>query len=247
MEHIKLAVRDRDGSPIPYNELKARIAAHYRGALEIAKAKRSHIGPSEKYQEQMRQTVDLLSEPNVDYWRLVGKDAAHAALRALCDALDIPIPTEPGPAMELLDHVREASKAAAEAALEHSQALRVYDLRQTSAAAPGSPSAASVAVSTPAASVSLKEAAAAFLQHGLDADGWAVSTFNKREAMLDVLLEWFGPDHPVSEITKREAAKFKTEVLPRLPVNRMTAPQTRNLSLRDSELACPCGDWFASV
>ena len=234
MEQIKQAVRDKDGTPIPHNELKARIEAHYRAALETAKAKRSLIGPSEEYQDQMRQSASLMSLPNRDYWRTVGKDAARAALQALCDALDIPVPSEPGPAMELLDHVREASKAAAEAALEHSQSLRVYDLRQTPAAAPASPAAAPMAASENNISVSLKEAVAAFLRHGIEAEGWAVSTANKREAMLDVLLEWYGPDHLASDITKREAAKFKTDVLLRLPANRMTAPQTRSLSLRDS-------------
>ena len=87
--------------------------------------------------------------------------------------------------MELLDHIREASRATAEAVLEHSHALRAYSLRVTPNAAPVAP----VAISEPAASVSLREAVAAFLQHGLEEE-WAVSTVNKREAMLEVLWEW---------------------------------------------------------
>ncbi len=176
MEQIKRAIRDRDGTPIPHNELKARVETHYRAALATAKAKRSLIGPSEQDQDQMRQTASLLSLPNRDYWRTVGKDAAHAALDALCSALDIPVPSEPGPAMELLDHIREARNAAAEAALEHSKSLRVYDIRKAPAAGPATEPATG---SEPVESVSLKEAAAAFLQHGLEAEGWAVSTFNK--------------------------------------------------------------------
>ncbi len=52
--------------------------------------------------------------------------------------------------------------------------------------------------------------------------------------MLEVLLGWYGSDHPVSEFKKREAAKFKTDVLLKLPANRMTAPQTRSLSPQNS-------------
>ena len=47
MEQINQAVVDRDGVPIPYEALKARIETHYRAALETVKAKRNLAGPSQ--------------------------------------------------------------------------------------------------------------------------------------------------------------------------------------------------------
>lgn len=241
MEHMGQMVRDADGTAIPFAELKSRIEAHYRQALEVAKAKRSVTGPSDDHEWEAQRAAEVRDMPNRDYWRLVGKDTARSELTKLCDALGIPMPSEPEAALALLDHIREAQKAAAEAMLEHSQDLRVYRLTEPRKAAPASAPASSQAVtkqeeipSLPDQSVALFDAVGAFLRHGHEAEGWVLSTYNKRQAILEVLTEWFGPDCAVFQIDKRAAAAFKTDCLFRLPANRMTAPQTRDLSLRDS-------------
>jgi len=245
MEHMRQAVKDADGTVIPFAELKARIEKHYRQALETVKAKRSVVGPSDTHEQDMRSAADLRDLPNHDFWQMVGKDAARSELTKLCDILGIPMPSEPQAALALLDHIREAQKAAAEALLEHSQDLRVYRLTEpheaaaTNAPAPtesvsGQADALAIQAGAEPASVLLSEAVESFLRHGQEAEGWVVSTYNKREAILEVLMEWFGSDCAVSQIDKRAAAAFKTDCLFRLPANRMTAPQARGLSLRDS-------------
>ena len=127
----------------------------------------------------MRQTASLMSLPNQDYWRTVGKDAARAALDALCDALDIPVPSETGPAMELLDHIREANKAAAEVAREYSHSLRVYDLRDAPRAAPASPTTVPAAASDTSVSATASQSLSSCLAQRCAAsgtDGWTAKS-----------------------------------------------------------------------
>ena len=56
---------------------------------------------------------------------------------------------------------------------------------------------------------------------------------NKADAYLAVLVEHFGPDHPMDQISRQDAAEVK-KLVQALPVNRKTKPETRDLSLQDA-------------
>lgn len=62
---------------------------------------------------------------------------------------------------------------------------------------------------------------------------WSDPMQKKALSYLAVLLEYFGPDRPLSEITRQDAAEMK-KVLRDLPANRSTKPETRNLSLTEA-------------
>jgi site-specific recombinase XerD len=59
------------------------------------------------------------------------------------------------------------------------------------------------------------------------------ATFEKKEANLALLTEYFGADRLVGEITKGEAQDIK-RVLLELPANRHKMPQSRTLSVREA-------------
>lgn len=62
---------------------------------------------------------------------------------------------------------------------------------------------------------------------------WSGEMQKKARSYLAVLLEYFGPDRPLPEITRQDAADLK-KILQAMPANRSTKPETRNLSLTEA-------------
>ncbi len=55
----------------------------------------------------------------------------------------------------------------------------------------------------------------------------------RARAFLVVLLEYFGPDRSMADITRQDAAEVK-KVVQALPVNRNTKPETKDLLLLEA-------------
>lgn len=62
---------------------------------------------------------------------------------------------------------------------------------------------------------------------------WSQEMRNKADAYLGLLIEHFGPDRPMDQITRQDAADMK-KLVQALPANRKTKPETRDLSLQDA-------------
>ena len=56
---------------------------------------------------------------------------------------------------------------------------------------------------------------------------------NKADAYLAVLVEFFGSDKAMDQITRQDAAEMKQVVLA-MPVNRKTKPETRDLTVQEA-------------
>ena len=82
-----------------------------------------------------------------------------------------------------------------------------------------------------ARSASLSAAIADFkAEHGPQ---WSQEMRNKADAYLALLVEHFGPDRPMDQISRQDAADMK-KLVQALPANRKTKPETRELSLQDA-------------
>lgn len=67
-------------------------------------------------------------------------------------------------------------------------------------------------------------------EHGPE---WSQEMRNKADAYLALLVEYFGPDKAMDQITRQDAAEMKQVVLS-MPVNRKTKPETRDLTLQEA-------------
>jgi hypothetical protein len=65
------------------------------------------------------------------------------------------------------------------------------------------------------------------------ASQWTLAMASKTRAYLAVLLEHFGPDRALADITRQEASEMK-KVAQALPANRNTKPETRELPLAEA-------------
>lgn len=68
--------------------------------------------------------------------------------------------------------------------------------------------------------------------HGAS-EGWTAGTIKKRRAILDIVVEWFGPERDMGQIGRKDAAACKKAVLLQLPANRGKSAATRGLPLRE--------------
>lgn len=106
--------------------------------------------------------------------------------------------------------------------LSAAEGLEGYSFKEPAQTPPAPPQARSVALS--AAIADFKA------EHGPQ---WSQEMRNKADAYLAVLVECFGPDRPMDQITRQDAAEMK-KLVQALPANRKTKPQTRDLSLQDA-------------
>ncbi|WP_412506649.1 hypothetical protein [Roseovarius sp. SYSU LYC5161] len=82
-----------------------------------------------------------------------------------------------------------------------------------------------------ARSASLSAAIADFkAEHGPQ---WSQEMRNKADAYLGLLVEHFGPDRPMDQISRQDAADMN-KLVQALPANRKTKPATRDLCLQDA-------------
>jgi integrase len=65
------------------------------------------------------------------------------------------------------------------------------------------------------------------------ASQWSVEMASKTRSYLAVLLEHFGPDRPLADITRQDASEMK-KVAQAMPANRRTKPETRDLTLLEA-------------
>ena len=122
----------------------------------------------------------------------------------------------------LRQEMRKARRDQIKAILSAAESLEGYSFTEHAQTAP-KPSQAR--------SASLSAAIADFkAEHGPQ---WSQEMRNKADAYLALLVEHFGPDRPMDQISRQDAADMK-KLVQALPANRKTKPETRDLSLQDA-------------
>ncbi|WP_232621775.1 site-specific integrase [Thioclava electrotropha] len=213
-----------------YSVIRTTLHKHLRARLERAKAWRERHGPlAAKDRANIKDILSMLEEGNREYWHLLGSDHAREELDKFFKETGLPRDECRDHTSVILDEIRKGQIGYWKALLAHSEALEVYDFSE----AQRSPQSASAPRPAPLASPTLSEAVEAFFREHEKTAGWTSGTVEKRRAVLDVALEWLGPDTAMADIGKREAAGLKEATLA-LPANRAKVSRLRGLSLREA-------------
>ncbi|WP_282129817.1 site-specific integrase [Roseobacter litoralis] len=122
---------------------------------------------------------------------------------------------------DLRRELRKARRDQIKAFLSRAEGLEGYSFTQP-AKTPATPS--------PERSASLGDAYADFMAEHAH---WSDQMTGKARGFLAVLLEFFGDDRPMADITRHDASELK-KVVQELPVNRNIKPETKDLPLLDA-------------
>jgi len=122
----------------------------------------------------------------------------------------------------LRQEMRKARRDQIKAILSAAESVEGYSFSEPARTAPRPPQARSVSLSAAAADFKA--------EHGPQ---WSQEMRNKADAYLAVLVEFFGPDKGMDQITRQDAAEMKQVVLT-MPVNRKTKAETRDLTLQEA-------------
>jgi len=210
--------------------LRARILEYFRTQLDLVKQRRGRLGPfTAEETAGVEHALMALEEGNAEYWHLLGSDNARAELDQFFKTTGLHRDEYREQTPKILDEIRKARIGAYRAILEHSERLSAYDFSEplsgpveTSASRPTSMHAATIS----------ETVEAFFREHDTTSD-WTSGTVEKRRAIMDFVVEWFGPETMMAGIGKRDAAALKAATLS-LPTNRTKAPKLRGLSLREA-------------
>lgn len=125
-------------------------------------------------------------------------------------------------APSLRREMRKARRDQIRAILSAAEGLEGYSFTEADQTPPAPPQARSVA---------LGAAIADFMAE--HSPQWSDQMAARARAFLSVLVEYFGPDRPLGQITRQDATEIK-KVVQALPVNRNTKPETKDLKLLDA-------------
>ncbi|WP_224380255.1 tyrosine-type recombinase/integrase [Roseovarius carneus] len=123
-------------------------------------------------------------------------------------------------ASSLRQEMRKARRDQIKAILSAAESLEGYSFTKHSETAPAP---------SQARSASLGEAIEDFMAE----PQWSDQVAAKARAFLSVLLEYFGPDRRMADITRHDAAEVK-KVVQSLPLNRKTKTETKDLTLLEA-------------
>ena len=122
-------------------------------------------------------------------------------------------------APSLRREMRKARRDQIRAILSAAEGLEGYSFTKPAQTPPAPPQARSVALGT-----AIEDFMA---EHSPQ---WSDQMAARARAFLSVLVEYFGPDRPLGQITRQDATEIK-KVVQALPVNRNTKPETKDLKL----------------
>lgn len=125
-------------------------------------------------------------------------------------------------APSLRREMRKARRDQIRAILSAAEGLEGYSFSEPAQTPPAPPQAHSVA---------LGSAMEDFMSE--HSPQWSDQMAARARAFLSVLVEYFGPDRPLGQITRQDATEIK-KVVQALPVNRNTKPETKDLKLLDA-------------
>lgn len=211
-------------------ELRAAAYRYFREQLDAGKKRRNSLGPfSTSEKEEAARALALLQEGNREYWHLLGSENAKAELEQFFGASGLSPEEFRGRTPMILDEIRKARIGAYRAILDHSASLEAYDFSEPRTASQELPEAPPGSV--PAGTLS--EAVEAFFREHEKTAEWTAGTIQKRRAVLDLALEWFGPNAAMGGLGKKDAADFKAALL-HLPPNRSKSRRLAGLSMREA-------------
>lgn len=204
------------------DEMRDMVRSYFTASLDRYVERLNDTGLSDRSLKTLRQELDVHEDAIggfddlPDLYLDAGTLDAFRASAGLTDAQWAE--NEPS----LRQEMRKARRDQIKAILSAAEGLEGYSFTNPTQTAPRPPQTRSVSLS---AAISDFKA-----EHGPQ---WSQEMRNKADAYLALLVEYFGPDKAMDQITRQDAAEMKQVVLS-LPVNRKTKPQTRDLTLQEA-------------
>jgi integrase len=213
-----------------HDELRVVMHGYFKRALAARIDQIGANGLQSELDLAPQATTQMLAEgTSEDYWGIMAPHGTDAFLRRLCEATGLSGPGSTKEADRVLQEYKLAHRDFLRALVKHQASLEHYDFTGSMAPVLQAP-----APEAPAdLGIALQTAIDDYVAENKRAGSWQSATFEKKEANLALLTEYFGADRLVVEITKRDAQDIK-RVLLELPANRHKMPQTRTLSVREA-------------
>ncbi|WP_255356538.1 site-specific integrase [Thioclava sp. SK-1] len=202
--------------------MREMVRSYFAASLDRYVERLNDTGLPDRSLEALRQELDVHEDAIggfddlSDLYLDAGTLDAFRASAGLTDAQWVD--NEPS----LRQEMRKARRDQIKAILSAAESLESYSFTEPAQTAPRSPQARSVALG--AAIADFKA------EHGPQ---WSQEMRNKADAYLALLVEHFGPERPMDQISRQDAADMK-KLVQALPANRKTKPETRDLSLQDA-------------
>ncbi|EKE45733.1 hypothetical protein OCGS_0152 [Oceaniovalibus guishaninsula JLT2003] len=201
------------------DEMREMVRSYFAASLDAYVEKLNDTGLPDRSLDLLRQELAAhadAAEGNDDLSDMFLDPDAFRASAGLTDAQW----TENAPSLR--QEMRKARRDQIKAILSAAESLEGYSFTKPAQTAPRP---------SQTRSASLSAAIADFkAEHGPQ---WSQEMRNKADAYLALLVEHFGPDRPMDQISRQDAADMK-KLVQALPANRKTKPETRNLSLHEA-------------
>ena len=201
------------------DEMREMVRSYFAASLDRYVERLNDTGLPDRSLEALRQELAAHENASEGHDDLSGLFLDPDGFRASAGLTDAQwAENEPS----LRQEMRKARRDQIKAILSAAESLEGYSFTEPAQIAPR-PSQARF--------VSLSAAIADFkAEHGPE---WSQEMRNKADAYLALLVEFFGPDMGMDQITRQDAAEMKQIVLS-MPVNRKTKRETRDLSLQEA-------------
>lgn len=213
-------VRDNKAlAKLRQDEMREMVRSYFAASLDAYVEKLNDTGLPDRSLDALRQELaahEDAAEGHDDLSDLFLDPDAFRAAAGLTDAQW----AENAPSLR--HEMRKARRDQIKAILSAAESLEGYSFTEPAQTTPRPPKARSVSLS---AAISDFKA-----EHGPE---WSQEMRNKADAYLALLIEYFGPDKAMDQITRQDAAEMKQVVLS-MPVNRKTKPETRDLTLQEA-------------
>jgi integrase len=210
-----------------HDELRAKVHDYFKSQLEGFKERIDAGGLLGQRQHMAQRTSQALAEgPSEDFWGVVAPEGTDAFLTRFCGVSGIPEDEAVARPTRLLEEIKNAFRDVLRAQAEYQARLGSYDYAEHSV--PRIAVTESDVVQQP--SIPLSQAIGEYIGENRRANSWGVTTFDKKTAHLNTLIEVLGGDRQTQAITKQDALDLKRIVLA-LPKNRQKMPATRGLSI----------------
>lgn len=211
-----------------HDELRAVMHGYFKKALAARIEQIGAMGPQSELELAPQETTQMLAEStSEDYWGILAPNGTDAFLRRFCEASGLPEPGSTKEADSVLQEYKLAHRDFLRALVKHQASLEHYDFVGEMTPALQAPAP----LASADLGIALQTAIDDYVAENKRAGSWQSATFEKKEANLALLTEYFGAERPIQGITKRDAQDIK-RVLLELPANRHKMPQTRTLCKR---------------
>ncbi|MGB0660748.1 MAG: tyrosine-type recombinase/integrase [Mangrovicoccus sp.] len=204
------------------DEMRDIVRSYFAASLDRYVERLNDTGLPDRSLDALRQELDVHEDAIGGFDDLSDLYLDASTLGSFCASAGLTEAQWAENEPALRQEMRKARRDQIKAILSAAESLEGYSFTEPAQTAPRPPQARSA---------SLGEAIEDFMAE--HSPQWSDQMAARARAFLSVLVEYFGPDRPLGQITRQDATEIK-KVVQALPVNRNTKPETKDLKLLDA-------------